>query len=211
MSYWNHLCSLRKIKVKRDALIIPSKDVFFDIKKTARVEVNKGVFQVGFPLPGTPSISTYSKTCISLEDGARLIINGNLFLACGVSLRLGVGATVEFSGDNFVAHNTLFLSNKRIFVGKNTGISWNCTLIDDDGHIFYKNEKKLRKFEKVLEIGDFVGIQMNVIIPSGIKIGNNSIVSAGAIIRENIPSNTLVYSKQELVKKDGYSTGFEHI
>ena len=44
---------------------------------------------------------------------------------------------------------------------------------------------------------------MNVLIPRGTIIGNNSILSAGTIIRTEIPEKCLVYHKQDLVMKDG--------
>jgi acetyltransferase-like isoleucine patch superfamily enzyme len=50
---------------------------------------------------------------------------------------------------------------------------------------------------------------MNVVIPAGAFIGNNSIVSANTVVRKDIPENTLVYSANEYKSLHNVTTGFQ--
>ncbi len=50
---------------------------------------------------------------------------------------------------------------------------------------------------------------MNVLIPSGGTIGNNSIISANTIIRSDVPSDVLIYSATEYKSLANFTTGFQ--
>jgi len=51
-------------------------------------------------------------------------------------------------------------------------------------------------------LGDYVRTGVNVIFQPGVMVGTNSIVGSGTILLENVPSNKLVYAKQEIIEKD---------
>jgi acetyltransferase-like isoleucine patch superfamily enzyme len=50
-------------------------------------------------------------------------------------------------------------------------------------------------------IGDNCWIGSNVIILKGVSIGNNSVIGAGTVIAKNIPPNSVVIDRQDLVIK----------
>ena len=50
-------------------------------------------------------------------------------------------------------------------------------------------------------LGDFCRTGVNVVISPGRRIGPYSIIGAGTLLNEDVPNNTLIYPKQELVKK----------
>jgi bifunctional UDP-N-acetylglucosamine pyrophosphorylase/glucosamine-1-phosphate N-acetyltransferase len=50
-------------------------------------------------------------------------------------------------------------------------------------------------------LGDFTRTGVNAILMPGVKVGPYSVVGAGVILNEDVPNNTLVYAKQELVKR----------
>ncbi len=51
-------------------------------------------------------------------------------------------------------------------------------------------------------LGDYVRTGVNTIIMPGVKVGPYSVLGPGAIINEDVPERTLVYVKQELVKRE---------
>lgn len=51
-------------------------------------------------------------------------------------------------------------------------------------------------------IGNNVWIGANCIIMKGAKIGEGSVIAGGTIVRGDIPPNSLVHNKKELVIKD---------
>ncbi len=92
---------------------------------------------------------------------------------------------------------------------KNVSLSWNVTLIDDDGHFYYSSSgRKIKKIYRPMIVKKNAGIQMNVVVPKGIIIGENSIVAANCVLRSDVPDNSLVYQKNETVVKAGFTTGF---
>lgn len=178
--------------------------------KTSKIKIN-GKLLIGIPLTGLqPGFSHKSNTVLSLGENSTLVINGDVHIAPGCTIRVGENGTLEFDGKNVIAHDTTIIATKRIVFGKNTSTSWNCSLIDDDGHSFYRNDgRKIKRIRKPLIIGDNVGIQMNVVIPSGGKIGSNSIISANTVIRSDVPNDTLIYSTNELKTRPNVTTGFQ--
>jgi len=56
-----------------------------------------------------------------------------------------------------------------------------------NGKLYYDNVQY-----KSIHIGDNVWIASNAIILPGVNIGNNSVVGAGAVVRKNVPANTIV-------------------
>ncbi|HOE11438.1 MAG TPA: NDP-sugar synthase [bacterium] len=51
-------------------------------------------------------------------------------------------------------------------------------------------------------LGDYVRTGVNAILMPGVKVGPYSLIGAGVILQEDVPNNSLIYVKQELVRKD---------
>ena len=79
--------------------------------------------------------------------------------------------------------------------------------MDYDGHKFIRLDGQDKDYYKPLVVGKNVGIQMNVIIPKGVTVGDYSIISAGTILRQDVQDNCLAYSNPELRMKHGYQSG----
>jgi bifunctional UDP-N-acetylglucosamine pyrophosphorylase/glucosamine-1-phosphate N-acetyltransferase len=56
-------------------------------------------------------------------------------------------------------------------------------------------------FSSATFLGDYCRTGVNVIISPGKRIGPYSIIGAGTILNEDVPNNTLLYPKQEIIKK----------
>ncbi len=50
-------------------------------------------------------------------------------------------------------------------------------------------------------LGDYCRTGVNAILMPGVKIGAYSVVGAGVLLNKDVPDNTLIYTKQELVEK----------
>nr|WP_239548868.1 DapH/DapD/GlmU-related protein [Streptococcus loxodontisalivarius] len=75
--------------------------------------------------------------------------------------------------------------------------------IYDQDHFFnnYTFSRRITQSEKV-SIGARCWIGANSIITKGVKIGDNVIIGAGSVITKDIPSNTIVYGKKNLIIKN---------
>ena len=64
----------------------------------------------------------------------------------------------------------------------------------------------VRRIHTHTHIGNQCFIGMNSIILPGVKIGNNVIVGAGAVVTKDIPSNTIVAGNPAKVLKENIIT-----
>ncbi len=180
--------------------------------KSSSVSIKNGAFQFGYPLRFSCDYPSQNRGLIKLGNGSRLIVEGSVTLGPGSAIVLGEGAVLRFGGDNVFAHNTMIFCHKSVVFERGAAASWNCVFMDWDGHEFRRGQgERQRVLKRPLLVGKNVGVQMNVLVPRGVSIGDNSIVSAGTVLRKDVPSNTLVYSEQSYRMKNGYQSGIKKI
>jgi hypothetical protein len=176
--------------------------------KGSRILVNDGIVRLGYPLPGHIHHASYATSEITLEEGATLQFDGDVCIAPGATLFVGKNATATFAGHNFISHNFKLICNKEFRMGDYSNTSWNVTLIDDDLHRFRRPDGQvLRGLSRPLLIGDNVGLQMNVTVPRGVKIGNCSVIAGGMVVRQDIPEFTTSFEDVKIKVKHGLCAG----
>ncbi len=183
----------------------------FDVKsyKNSRVLVG-GKVHLGIPLNDKTHFSSQERTCVYLGIGSTLESQGLAHIAPGVSIVVGAGAHLTLGDGVIIAHNTQSICNYRVSIGNRSMISWNSTLIDSDEHNPVFSSGKILKLQKrPLVIGERVGMQANVLIPRGVNIGDLSVISAGTVLREDVPPEVFVYTEQKLRKKEGLTSGIK--
>lgn len=211
LNFLRRLLALRRVNLNsKDSNIVFSRKTKLCLKKHSRIQINNGTLRIGYPSYGSQSKPSYEQTILNLEEGSTIIINGMVTIGKGSYICLRKGSTLLLNGGNYIGNNAIVIVDKHMSIGENTSTSWNVTLIDDDGHRFFtRGNKPIKKLYNPLIIEKNVGIQMNVVIPRGVTIGENSIISANTTIRKNIPKDTLVYFNNELKEKYGFTTGFK--
>jgi len=130
------------------------------------------------------------------------------FVSCyaGCQFSIGEKGFAEV-GDYTLLNGALVMSEERITIGSHCLISWNVGIADSD---FHPMDPALRRRDAVainpyskdrqrppigtrpVVIGDNVWIGMNSIILKGVRIGDNSVVGAGAVVSRDVPANTVV-------------------
>jgi acetyltransferase-like isoleucine patch superfamily enzyme len=208
---FNWLKRLRKIQyikfesASSEAVFAPN--VTLEFGKHSKIIIKDGArLRFGYHMPNSPAYPSRASSLLSLEENSTLIIEGDVVIGPGSSLRICKDAVATFGGGNLIGHDFFLFVKKLCYIGQKTCISWNVTLMDSDGHendILNKDSKPLRRNNSPIMIGKGVGIQMNVVMPVGKKIGDYAIVAANAVIREDIPSMCLIYQKAETVAKVG--------
>jgi acetyltransferase-like isoleucine patch superfamily enzyme len=213
INFFRKIAFFKKVQYQSEnsALIIGN-NVLLYAENGSRIILN-GKVTIGIPLSGlVPGYTHKSQTIITLAQNATLNFKNSASIAPGTTIKIAKNGTLTFEGKNVIAHDTTIIASREIKIGRNTSISWNCNLIDDDGHDFFRADgKKIKRIRKPLHIGDNVGIQMNVTIPAGCLIGDNSIISANTVIRKNIPANSLTYTTCTTKTVNDYTTGFQFI
>ena len=118
------------------------------------------------------------------------IVNGNM-----IAVRKNGNLYID---DNvYINRNCQIVCYKNISIGKNVKIGPNAIIMDND-HAFGSNGIMKGKFKSSdIEIGKNVWIGANAIILRGTKIGNNTVIGAGSLIKGIIPSNSVIVQKRE--------------
>ena len=139
---------------------------------------------------------------IRIKNGK--ILNKDRFRAdnnCSISST--ENGNVVIGKNCFVNRNFICISKKYIEIGNNCIFGPNVCIYDHN-HNFSKDGyfSGFKKGDVV--IGDHVWVGANVVILPNTHIGANSIISAGTVVKGNIPNNSIVKNNRELVIKDLY-------
>lgn len=97
----------------------------------------------------------------------------------------------------FINRNCQIIAHSSIKIKKNVCIGPNSIIMDHD-HIFSKDgvEKKSFKSKSII-IEENVWIGANVVILKGVKIGRNSVISAGSVVTKDVPEKSILIQKRD--------------
>jgi len=146
---------------------------------------------------GKPIISAYTNQSISIGDNVVICSNAK-DTALGVNhpviLRtLRENAILSIGSDTGISGATICVASS-VKIGRGCLLGANVTIMDTDFHpIQSLNRRYDQKNIGISEINiaDNVFIGYNSIILKGVTIGENSIISAGSVVVNNIPSNVI--------------------
>lgn len=150
-----------------------------------------------------------SSFSVSLEPLCRLHIDSNsrvefgdfAYLKKGTDVEAYDGAIIKIGSNFFVNKNSSILSRAGITIGDNCVFAAEVMIYDHNfrrdqpGVPFVKQGFESRK----ITIGNNVWLGARVFVGPGVTIGDNVIVGTGTLVKKDIPPNTMVYSRSELV------------
>jgi len=104
-------------------------------------------------------------------------------------------------GDNVLVMNGVRISSaKEIIIGDGTMLANFCYIMDSDWHDIYdRNSSPGKSLPVILEKNVWVGD--SAIICKGVRIGENSVIGAGSIVREDVPPNAVVIGNPAKIVK----------
>lgn len=97
---------------------------------------------------------------------------------------------LEIGDFTWIGHNCFIMAGANISIGKWCQIA-NNVIITTTNHKIDGNKYYGNVVVKEIFIGDNVWIGSNSIILPGIKIGDNSVIAAGAVVTKDVPSNKI--------------------
>jgi acetyltransferase-like isoleucine patch superfamily enzyme len=167
------------------------------LAKNIRI-INKGTLTVGLH-PEDFHVST-NPCIIGMGENSKIVINGLCRVGLGVTLVLLKNASLEFGDDVYINSNSTIVCSEHVEIGDGSRISWNVEICDTDFHRMLRNGSVV---SKPIEIGRNVLIGCRAMILKGVKVGNGSVIAAGAIVTRDVPANCLVAGvPAKVIKKE---------
>ena len=136
-----------------------------------------------------------------INNKADLIVGRNVICRNFEIFHVSSGKLILHDGV-FVNNSCSFNCMERIEVGNGTMMGEGVRFYDHD-HVY--TAEKIEKWQWTTEpirVGRDCWIGSNVTILKGVTIGDNTIIGAGCLIRNDIPANSVVYNDGNLVVKE---------
>lgn len=132
------------------------------------------------------------------SDEARLHSLEFLFSDLGENCKVYPNIRVDYGfnvtvGDNFYADfNCVFLDSNKITIGDNVNLDTDVSIITSKRPRDPEPRSQGLKMASPIVIKDNVWIGPQAIILGGVTIGENAIVEAGSVVRQDVPDNAIV-------------------
>lgn len=135
---------------------------------------------------------------IAVKKKSKLIVGKNFRTRNNVSFRIYNKGNVSIGDNCFFNDGCSVNSQKKITIGNNLICGQNVMFFDHDHD--YKNDINNFVTEEII-IGNNVWIGANCTILKGVTIGNNVVIAAGTLIKDDVPSDTIVYQEKNTIGK----------
>lgn len=136
-----------------------------------------------------------------IDDKADLLVGTNVICRNFENFHVSSGKLILHNGV-FINNSCSFNCMERIEIGAGTMMGEGVRFYDHD-HVY--TAEKIEKWQWTTEpirVGRDCWIGSNVTILKGVTIGDNTIIGAGCLIRNDVPANSVVYNDGNLVVKE---------
>ena len=136
-----------------------------------------------------------------INNKADLIVGRNVICRNFENFHVSSGKLILHDGV-FVNNSCSFNCMERIEVGNGTMMGEGVRFYDHD-HVYTAEKIEKGQWNTApIRVGRDCWIGSNVTILKGVTIGDNTIIGAGCLIRNDIPANSVVYNDGNLVVKE---------
>ena len=136
-----------------------------------------------------------------INNKADLIVGSNVICRNFENFHVSSGKLILHDGV-FVNNSCSFNCMERIEIGSGTMMGEGVRFYDHD-HVYTAEKiEKCQWTTAPIRVGRDCWIGSNVTILKGVTIGDNTIIGAGCLIRNDIPANSVVYNDGNLVVKE---------
>lgn len=176
--------------------------------KRGRIRINGnphfGLLTIGM-WDGSDYLGLGQYTTIEFNENAAFSIDGHVSIASGSHIYIGKEAELRI-GNGFKGNYGLHIvCRKKVTLGTDVLVSWNCTILDSDGHeIIDANGIKINT-DKDVVIGNHVWIGSDVTILKGSYIIDDCVLGSNSVVHQKCDVSNSVYitdSKMRAVSRD---------
>lgn len=161
----------------------------------------RGVVRIGF---GEVEVVDGKNNRAIWSNKGNIQFNGDAHFCQGAKIIVKENASISF-GDHFILNgDTQLIARKSIVFGDDCLLSWGGLIMDTDFHSVYTagdNKKKATNEDREVRIGDHCWLGCNVTVMKGVSLAENTIVSAGSIVKKaHTTPNCVLVGDQEVKK-----------
>ena len=135
-----------------------------------------------------------------IDSKASLIVGSNVICRNFENFHVSSGKVI-LHGGVFINNSCSFNCLERIEIGADTMMGEGVRFYDHDHIYTTETIEKWQWTTAPIRVGRDCWIGSNVTILKGVTIGDNTIIGAGCLIRNDIPSNSVVYNDGNLCVK----------
>ena len=136
-----------------------------------------------------------------IDDKASLIVGSNVICRNFENFHISSGKLILHDGV-FINNSCSFNCMERIEIGAGTMMGEGVRYYDHD-HVY--TAEKIEKWQWTtasIRVGRDCWIGSNVTILKGVTIGDNTIIGAGCLVRNDVPANSVVYNDGHLIIRE---------
>lgn len=134
-----------------------------------------------------------NKYPLLINNNGIIKFNGPTIIQPGAVIYTAKDGMIEFLGNNRIGAHTQILCRKKIKIGINTGVSWNCQISDTDFHFIENIESgEIRSNTQEINIGSNVWIGNHVCIAKGVCIKDGCIIGQNTYVNKSVSDNNKI-------------------
>ncbi len=200
-AYWGLKKSLvlegdSKIGIHHSTLLTLKNSKIIVHNGTLKVGIDYGYFDGGVYDPDKDS-------CRITLTNSTLEIFGNVSLHPGVVI-LGINGKITIKNNTIVNGGSMIIALKNIEIGEGCLFANSVMVRDNDGHAIATDGKELQEMEpKDINIGNHCWFGQRSMVLKDVKIEDNVVVAAGAVVAKSVKSGSVVAGVPAKAIKEG--------
>ncbi|MGL4790420.1 MAG: sugar O-acetyltransferase, partial [Anaerotignaceae bacterium] len=112
------------------------------------------------------------------------------------------GYNIEIGENFFANHNVVILDCAKVTFGNNVFVAPNCGFYTAGHPLDATQRNEGLEYAYPITVGNDVWIGGNVVVLPGVTIGDNCVIGAGSVVKNNIPSGVVAVGNPcKVVKK----------
>ncbi|MGE0628508.1 MAG: acyltransferase [Hyphomicrobiaceae bacterium] len=158
--------------------------------------------QVRMGLRATVPLSVRLRGRIRVAGRGKVILGHAVFLLgtiVPIELVSEERARIVIGDQSFINYGTSISAHKEVIIGSRCKIGHYVFIMDNNQHDIMDRTRTPESYPVVLE--DNVWIGAHAIILPGVRIGRNSVVGAGSVVKHDVPANCVVAGNPATIKR----------
>lgn len=137
---------------------------------------------------------------IRINGSGRVIIGKNVEIREYCILNVTDGGQIVIGDHVFINDGCYINAREQVYIGADTMLGQSVKIYDHD-HAYKSDNIKKNFISSPVQINERVWVCSNVIILKNCKIGSDSVIAAGTVVRHNVDSKMLCYTEKVVKNK----------